>query len=338
MASGDTWAHTEHSVTAIMCTYNRCGTLAPTLEGLAASQLPSSVSWEVLVVDNNSTDQTREVAEDFCRRYPGVFRYIFEPISGKSYAANTGVEQARGEVLAFVDDDVMVHSDWLRNITASLLDGEWAGAGGRTLPATSFSAPAWFSVEDFGGLVYGRFDFGDEPCELLHAPYGANMAFRRDMFEKYGGFRTDLGPGPDPDIPRPNEDTEFGRRLLRSGERLRYEPQAILVHPVLLDRINKPYFLEWSFEYGRAFAREFENRPDVWGIRRPYLSILKALTYHLPRESARWLCSFNPQRRFRNKLRVWQMAGRIKETYRRLIRLPKTRVLSAHGTGSERFL
>jgi glycosyltransferase involved in cell wall biosynthesis len=315
MSNAHTQGYTGLKVTAILCTYNRCGTLAVTLEGLAASQLPPSVTWEVLIVDNNSTDRTREVAEDFCLRYSGLFRYIFEPRSGKPNAANTGIKNARGEVLAFVDDDVTVDVDWLHNITASLFNGKWVGAGGRTLPARAFTAPGWFSDKEMGGVVYGRFDFGDQPCELRCAPYGANMAFRKEMFDKYGGFRTDLGPGPDPGIPRANEDTEFGRRLMEAGEHLRYEPKAVLLHPVDLDRLNQKYFLAWWFDFGRASVLEIKKRP-VWGVRREYMSMLKHLIL-LPAEGLQWMLSFNPQKSFRHKCSVWRIAGRIVEIYRR---------------------
>jgi glucosyl-dolichyl phosphate glucuronosyltransferase len=323
----------RRSVTAILCTFNRCATLGATLEGLAASQMPSNTTWEVLVIDNNSTDQTREVAEDFCRRYPQIIRYIFEPRSGKSYAANTGVKSAHGEVLAFIDDDVTVDPGWLYHITASLFSGEWAGAGGRTLAARSFVAPAWFRDEHDGALLYGRFDFGDEPRELDCAPYGANMAFRRDMFEQYGGFRIDLGPGPDPKIPRPNEDTEYGRRLMLAGKHLRYEPKAVLWHPVNVNRLDQKFYLAWSFDYGRASALEIKNRP-VFGIKRAYLSMLKHLIL-LPFEMLAWLFSFNPPKRFAHKRSVWRIAGRIVQTWRRLFTVDRQKSSPMNETESD---
>lgn len=325
---------TALKITVILCTRNRCGSLAPTLEDLVASQLPPSVTWEVLVVDNNSTDQTRDVVEDVCRRHPGVFRYVFEPTSGKSYALNTGVKHARGEVLAFVDDDVRLDSTWLHHLTASLHDGKWAGAGGRTLPARAFAAPSWFSVEEIGGILFGRFDFGDQPCELDCAPFGANMAFRKEMFEKYGGFRTDLGPGPNPEIPRPNEDTEFGRRLMAAGEHLRYEPKAVLYHPVALDRLNQRFFLAWWFDYGRASALESKKRP-IWGINHDYLTILNHLMVRLPVRSIEWVFSFNPQKRFRHKCTLWRNAGQLLETYRRSVRGKQKENVAVQKTKSE---
>src|ERR1039458_10609075 len=88
-------------ITVILCTHNRCRSLAKALESVAASEVPASIEWDVLVMDNNSRHQTREVVQDFCRRYPGRFRYLFEPQPGKSYALNSGVREARAEIVAF---------------------------------------------------------------------------------------------------------------------------------------------------------------------------------------------------------------------------------------------
>jgi glycosyltransferase involved in cell wall biosynthesis len=291
-------------ITVILCTYNRCQTLAKALDSIARSTLPSSVEWEVLVVDNNSQDETRQVVEDFCRRYPGRFRRLFEPQQGKSYALNTGIREAQGDVLAFVDDDATVGPEWLSNLTGGLLDGEWAGAGGRIVLEWPASLPRWLAVQ--GPLArhpFPGFDKGHEASELIGPPFGANMAFRKEMFEKHGGFRTDLGPSPNRDVPRPNEDTEFGRRLIAAGERLRYEPSAVVYHPVPESRINKKYFLEWRFDNGRADAREFQVRPvrefsrlAVWTLR--------------------WMVTLEPRARLHRKLVVWEKAGRLVECYR----------------------
>jgi len=322
-------------ITVILCTYNRCQSLAKTLESVAASTLPNSVQWEVLVVDNNSTDHTREVVGDFCQRYPNLFRYVSESRSGKSFALNTGVCEARGDVLAFVDDDVTVEPTWLQNLTAALNDGEWAGTGGRTLPAQAFTPPRWLALHLLGALC-AHFDLGDAPCELDRAPYGANMAFRKEMFERYGLFRSDLGPSPNPEIPRPNEDTEFGRRLMAAGERLRYEPSAVVHHPVPEDRLTKEYFLAWWFDFGRATMREVGRRRDILGIPRPYLSLLKYGTVLIPFRTLRWVLNFNSQRRFYRKCWVWKTAGEIVEVYRRSFSIKRIRNNAVQRTNRER--
>jgi len=269
------------------------------------------------VVDNNSRDQTREVVESFCRRRPSRFRYTSEPQQGKSYALNTGIRESQGEILAFVDDDVIVAPSWLQNLTAGLHGGGWAGAGGRILPAGAFELPRWLAIGGplgMGGILCAYFDLGDRPGELDRAPYGANMAIRKDMFRKYGGFRTDLGPGPGSEIR--NEDTEFGRRLMAAGERFRYEPSAIVYHPPPEHRVNKEYFLRWWFDFGRAFVREWGRGPAILRVPRPYFNILKLGTIVMGERMGRWMLSLNPQKRFYNKCWVWLTAGQIREYYR----------------------
>ena len=218
-------------------------------------------------------------------------------------------------MLAFVDDDVAVDPAWLHNLTASLHNSEWAGVGGRTLPTRGFSFPPWF-LPDSAGILCAYFDLGDAPCEIFQAPYGANMAFRKEMFEKYGGFRTDMGPSPDQDIPRPNEDTEFGRRLMAAGERLRYEPLALVRHPTLQDRLNKNYFLKWWFDHGRASVREYDGKPDILGIPRRYLSLIKHGTVLMLVNVLRWQVTLNSQMRFYRKCWAWMTAGATAKLYR----------------------
>ena len=100
-----------------------------------------------------------------------------------------------------------------------------------------------------------------EPIELDQPPFGTNMAFQKKMFEKHGGFRLDLGPRPGSELR--NEDTEFGRRLLAAGERLRYEPSAKVYHRVPEERLTTGYFLKFCFDHGRAFhSRDWKaSRP-----------------------------------------------------------------------------
>jgi glycosyltransferase involved in cell wall biosynthesis len=295
------------NITVILCTYNRCQSLAKALDSIAAQVLPEHVEWEVLVVDNNSTDQTRGVAEDFCRRYPGRFRYLFEPKQGLSSARNAGVREAGGEVLAFTDDDVTVESNWLRNLTAGLCSGECAGAGGRILPERRFSPPPWLELSGprnlLGALCAYR-DPGDVPGDFKDPPYGANMAFRKEMFEKYGHFRTDLGHRPGSKIGF--EDTEFGRRLMVGGERLSYVPSAAVYHEIDERKVRKDYLLEWWFDFGRGEVRETGNSLSTTKI----LKILARTVLTTPC----WLLTVG-SRRFYLKTRIWYEFGKIVELY-----------------------
>jgi len=137
----------------------------------------------------------------------------------------------------------------------------------------------------------------------------------KKMFEKHGGFRTDLRPAPGSEIR--NEDTEFGNRVLEAGERLRYEPSAVVYHEVPENRLREEYFLRWRFDYGRAQIRVKAKRPDVWGIPRHYISISNRLFHILPKESARWILTSDPKERFFNKGSVYQTIGEVVELYRR---------------------
>jgi len=304
-------------ITVVLCTYNRSESLSKALSSVANSTLPESAEWEVLVVDNNSSDQTHKVAGEFCRQYPSRFRYIFEPHQGKSYALNTAIREARGEVLAFMDDDVTVEQTWLQNLTSGLEGEEWIGAGGRILPARTFPQPQWLPLQgpyNMGGML-ALFDLGEIAGRLDTAPFGTNMAFRKEVFQKYGGFRTDLGPCPGSEIR--NEDTEFGRRLLAAGERLRYEPSAVVYHAVPDKRLKKEYFLAFWFDCGRATIRETEQRPSIWGIPRRYLTLLKHSMVLAPVKTLQWMFAFGSQTKFYRKCWVWYTAGQIVEIYRR---------------------
>ena len=244
-------------ITVILCTYNRCETLAKALNSVAALTVPESVQWEILVVDNNSSDQTRDVIENFCHRFHGRLRYLFEPQQGLSHARNAGIREARGDIIAFMDDDVTVEPTWLQNLTAGLHNDEWAGAGGRILLEWNCSPPRWLSLKGSYALApLAMFDLGSEAGQLAESPVGANMAFRKAMFEKYGVFRADLGRHAGSMISK--EDIEFGDRLLAAGERLRYEPSAVVHHPVPENRLQKNYFLNWYFGNGQL------RDPAIW--------------------------------------------------------------------------
>lgn len=163
------------------------------------------------------------------------------------------------------------------------------------------------------GGALALFDLGNEPRELDRPPYGVNMAVRKGIFEKYGGFRIDLGPTPDGRIPRANEDTELGRRLMAAGERLKYEPSAVVYHPIPADRLKRKYFLRWHFDYGRAQIRERGERPPVWVIPRQYFSIPRILGIQLSTRVVRWMFTLNPERRFFWKSWVWMTVGEVVE-------------------------
>ena len=298
-------------ISVVLCTYNRCESLRNSLKSVLASQLPPSVDWEIVVVDNNSSDQTAKAVEQISAIVPSRIRYLFEPRPGKSHALNAGICAAGGDVIAFMDDDVTVGPTWLRNLTAPLESGAWAGVGGRVIPEWRLPPPSWLPVQDvLGALV--SFDLGDLAGPLREPPFGTNMAFRKAVFKKYGGFRLDLGPQPGCEIR--GEDSEFGHRLLSAGEQLWYEPNALVYHPVPEDRCHPEYFLSWWFDKGRAGVREQgQLNSGNWTIANVPLYLFRRLL----RRSVQWIFSITPSRRLSNKLKVWTLAGAVVEHYRR---------------------
>jgi glycosyltransferase involved in cell wall biosynthesis len=284
--------------------------------------MPDSVEWEVLVIDNNSTDGTRDVVEGFARRNPALVRYLVETRQGKSRALNLGVRAARGDILVFTDDDVIVESSWLGNLTVPLRHGPWSAVGGRVLPAWSCPPPAWVPSDETHGLApLAHFDRGVEPGRLQESPVGCNMAITRSMFARYGGFRTDLGPCAtangalwSADVPpRTSEDSDFCQRLMDGGESLYYEPAAVVHHPVPAHRLTKTYFLTWWLEKGRGDARQHGAKA---GTRLYILGIPVYAIRSISLWTLKWLLAMEPRRRFRNKLLVWKKLGEMLEFYR----------------------
>jgi glycosyltransferase involved in cell wall biosynthesis len=304
------------NATVLLCTYNRCALIPKVLDSLAAQSLPDSFTWEVIVIDNNSRDQTRVVVEEYERKFPDRFRYVFEAEQGLSRARNTGIRNARGEVIAFVDDDVIAEPDWLKNLTASLFRGTWAGAGGRIAAPIGFIPPKWLPIGgrfDLGGAL-ALFDLGNEARAMTRAPYGTNMAFRKSVFQRYGGFRTDLGRCGNSLLS--GEDTEFGNRLFAANEQLRYEPSAVIHHPAPPERLHKSYFRNWWFNFGRTRIIERDRRPAAFGIPREYISIFNLAWRYLPSRIVRWLMTLEPKERFYHECQVCLTFGEVVENYR----------------------
>lgn len=299
----------------IVCTFNRCESLAQLLESLLRMDVPPGLEWEILMVDNNSTDGTKAVAESFIARHPGRTRYVFEGRQGKSFALNTAIEEARGEILAFTDDDVTCDSRWLVELVAAMEKFECCGVGGKIIPIWSVPKPSWF--EDSGphriSPAIVNFDFGDQPVPLNVAPFGANVAFRKTVFQRYGAFRTDLGLTAEARIGA--EDTEFCRRLIKAGEALYYAPAAIIYHPVEKSRTVKSYFEGWYLSRGKASVRESGVPENA----RRYFGVPRYLLGNLFRSAVKWFSSFSPKRRFYYKLEVYETMGRIQEARTRAV-------------------
>jgi glycosyltransferase involved in cell wall biosynthesis len=299
-------------ITVIICTFNRSASLRKTLESIENCIVPDGVTWEVLVVDNNSTDGTRSVCESFIQRNDGRFRYLFESRQGKSFALNAAIENARGELLFFTDDDVIVHPNWVLETLLAFEEERCACVAGKIVPVWVSEKPAWFSSEGPYALMAAivQYDLGDERCDVKAPPFGANLAFKRDIFVKYGLFRPDLGPSAENYFG--GEDTEYCRRVMAGNEKFVYAPRAIIFHPVEKNRIEKQYFRSWYFKHGQAVTRASGVLPHV----PRYFGVPRYLYRQLALSFGNWMLSFAPKPRFYYRLQVSQTLGEMTESRR----------------------
>jgi len=298
------------SLSVIICTYNRSTSLKTTLASLAQLDPPVGFRWELIVVDNNSKDDTAIVVRDFEKNSGLEVRYLFEAMQGLSHARNRGVREASGEIIVFTDDDVIVDKFWLTQLATAFQESGCMAAGGKTVPLWPKSKPRWFDEKHpqaFEG-VFVQFDLGDRPCEATRAPFGANMAFRKAAFLKYGLFRTDLGRCGE--LLMSWEDSEFFSRLMARSEKVYYVPDAIVYHPVAPERTQKSYAQSVFFHNGKSQFRVTEI-PEGTII---YFGVPRYLLRKFVERFVAWILSFQTKKRFRKKLLLYQTAGMIAES------------------------
>lgn len=296
-------------VSVVLATYNRAASLRTTLQSFLNLVFPQKLSWELLVVDNNSTDSTRETVEEFASCAPFPVRYVFEKKQGRSPALNAGIAKAGGEIIVFTDDDVLFHQDWLFNLKQTFDRFDCAAIAGRVVPVWSHPKPDWLVMQGQYAVVH--FELGDQFKEIREPPLGANSAFRKQVFRRYGLFRLDLGVrGSKHTITC--DDTEFGERLIRAGEKIVYCPTAIVYHPVEPKRTTKKYFVSWYYYNGVSLTRTAGlPKEGVFYFGVPRWLLREALT-----NLARWLFALPDKERFQRKLRFFQSVGTVVECNR----------------------
>ena len=246
-------------VTVLLCTWNRADRLDETLTSLARMNVPSGLHWEVVVVDNNSTDHTAAVVERHVQSFPTAVRYVFEQQQGKCFAMNAGINASQAPVLAFVDDDVHVCPGWLETVADAFeRHTDISYLGGPVDPLWEAPRPDWFAGT--GKVLWGTLailDYGGEPFvfeERRRIPLGANFAIRRSLADRIGGF--------DPRLGRNGVDTllgqelpEFFARARAAGARGLYIPAMRIEHHVPAGRLQPNYFRRWWYGKGISRAR-----------------------------------------------------------------------------------
>lgn len=239
-------------LSVIVCTYNRAEILCETLNSFKSIDFHRH-SIEVIVVDNNSNDRTVEVVQ---RASTGdhLIRYVYESRQGLSNARNTGIKHATGNFIAFVDDDVFFDKDWGANAVLYVNSHrEFSCFAGRIFPLYEGGLPVWLRPELSG--VYSTLDLGTEvrPLNFPRTPVGANMIIRREVFDRIGGFDTELGRKGTNLLS--NEEWEFFRKAAEAGFRTMYLPQVCVQHRIPASRTTPEWFIRRYFWQGISDAQ-----------------------------------------------------------------------------------
>ena len=239
----------------IICTYNRADNLAGCVACLGQQRGIGDLAWEVVIVDNNSSDDTRQVIESLGDQYPGLaLRYLFEAEQGLSAARNCGIRNTHGRYYLFIDDDIRVTPDWLRSMADALQDNDADAVSGRIHVDPRYPIPAWIRPDMLGFL--GHQDFGEVAKRLDAAnefPFGGNMGFNRRVAERVGLFDNNYGrkgEGNKREELLKGEETEYFRRLKAADGQIVYAPGGLVLHQIKPFQLRKRYFRTIHFNQG----------------------------------------------------------------------------------------
>jgi GT2 family glycosyltransferase len=303
-------------VSVVVSTHNRAHLLRPCLHALLR-QCADLSSYEIIAVDNNSTDDTSAVLAEFVGGTIPV-RALREPRQGVSYGRNAGIVAARGRIVAFTDDDICVAPDWVSRIVQAFRADDGVDCiGGPVLPMWASLPPRWLDRRHWSPLSvtdYGSETFvitADRPKCLLTS----NMAVRREVFDRIGLFS--------PDFPR-SQDHELQLRFWTAGGRARYLPGLIVHTMVPESRMRTRYHRWWHLQHGRMCARmalRERTRPDgglrpVTSPQRMAFGVPQFLWRELAEASLQWVRAW-PSRdrgaRLDREMEVRHLLGYIAE-------------------------
>jgi glycosyltransferase involved in cell wall biosynthesis len=297
-------------LSVVVCTLNQANYLRIALASLNEQTLPRE-DYEVIVVDNGSTDSTKQTVASF----PGFenLRYLYDPVPGLSHARNLGWQQALGKYVAYLDDDAVASPRWLERIRHRFetLMPRPSGVGGRILPIWEAERPPWLGkeLEPYLSIV----DWRDSPMFLVEDRFylaGTNVCYERAALRECGGFPMDLGRKGR--LLLSNEELWVQRFLLGRGEALWYDPEILVHHHIKAQRLTPAWFLERFFWQGVSDAI-LEDRLARWGL--PQISRSRRLGHGLSgttRDSIRSLAALlTGNRDVSSRCRIQKRLGRM---------------------------
>ena len=295
----------------ILPTYNRESLLELALESLLVAQIPEGMRVEILVVDNNSTDNTAAVVEKWKARFSGRLGYLFEPKQGRSHALNAGIKATTGDLLGFVDDDEEIASNWYEVVHQAFRTMGVDFIGGPYVPKWGMTPPAWLP-EKYRGVI-GWIDAGDNRIAFDESfagiLMGGNAVISRAILEKVGGYRTYLSRTGNKLLS--GEDEEMYYRLLAAKAKGFYLPELRIFHYIPAARLTKTYHRRWCLWHGVSLGILDHTHPqpvDYFGGVPRYLygDAVRGLwsntisLFKRTRTPAEW---------FANELALWDLMG-----------------------------
>lgn len=240
-------------LTVIICTYNRAKYIGNLLESIAKNDLEKA-AYEIVLVDNNCTDNTRVICEAFAESHKDVnFRYVVEPEQGLSAARNKGIKEAKGDILVYVDDDALVDTWYLRTVAEYMVaHPEIDAVGGPIIPLYEDTREPKWMTRYTKELLCGYLYFGDaeRPFPGERYPGGGNAAYRAQVFEKVGLFNTDLGRKGDGLMG--SEEKDIFDKMKAQGMRFMYLPKMMLHHIIPQKKLERDYFDRLTLQIGKS--------------------------------------------------------------------------------------
>jgi glycosyltransferase involved in cell wall biosynthesis len=293
-------------ISAVVCTHNRAAYLRKALRSLVCQTLAREL-YEVVVVDNASADSTREVVAEFGD--VSNLRYLYEPIVGHSRARNAGWRGAKGEYVAYLDDDAVASPEWLEKLVEvfETFEPSPGCVGGKIEAIWEAPRPDWLGDEMLGRLSI--FDWSDVPVVVTKDQWlsGCNLALPRELLQAAGGFREDLGrQGTNL---RGNDDIDMRQRLDSLGRCTVYHPGIVVGHHASPERLTKKWFRRAAYWQGMSDAiMQYPDSGEGLSLSRRMRLTLRKIGWALPRLLL-MLIATTPAGRFRRECQLLEAIG-----------------------------
>ena len=240
------------TLSIIICSYNRASYISDALTSLYV-QSSGLDNFEVIIVDNNSTDNTKEVYAQWRQTNTnGQFTFISETKQGASFARNTGAAIAKGEWVCFMDDDAVATPNYVENILKHIHhQPEVVGFGGRIIPKYIPSEPKWMSY--YVSSLVGNFDYASTACAFENGKYPleSNMILKKSVYIQIGGFNVNL-PGVVGTLRIGGEGKELFYKIIALGHTIYYDPSICVHHVVEVKKLTSEYLYRVASGIGRG--------------------------------------------------------------------------------------